>query len=51
MDEYRQVMPVITTTGRFLIDGQLVTRVPPQHMEMATEFRKLHNLWKTEQLY
>ena len=51
MDEYRQVMPVITTTGRFLIDGQLVTRVPAQHMEMATEFRKLHNLWKTQQLY
>lgn len=51
MEEYRQVMPVITTTGRFVIDGELVTQVPEEHMEMAEEFRKLHSLWKTESLY
>ena len=44
-------MPVITTTGRFVIDGELVTQVPEEHMEMAEEFRKLHSLWKTESLY
>lgn len=48
MDDYRQVMPVISTTGRYVIDGQFVDDVPAGREEFLEEFLKVQELWKTE---
>ena len=48
MEEYRQVMPVISTTGRYIIDGQFTADVPEERSLLVEEFRNVQQLWKTE---
>jgi len=50
MDEYRQVMPVISTTGRYVIDGQFTADVPENRSLLVEEFLRVQSLWKTEYL-
>ncbi|MBR5536634.1 MAG: LTA synthase family protein [Clostridia bacterium] len=46
MDDYRQVMPVISTVGRYVVDGRLVSAIPEERQAMAQEFLSVQDLWK-----
>ena len=48
MDEYRQVMPVVSIVGRYVVDGQLVAAVPEERLELMQEFLTVQDDWKTK---
>ncbi|MCD7776198.1 MAG: LTA synthase family protein, partial [Firmicutes bacterium] len=37
-DDIMSVMPVITTTGRYMINGELVTSIPDEYSDLYTRF-------------
>ena len=48
MDEYRQVMPVVSIVGRYIVDGQLVSDIPEDRLTLMQDFLKVQQLWKSE---
>lgn len=51
MDELRQVFPVVTTNGYYVVDGQLVTRIPEERQELFRQFEYLQYYWRSRFLY
>ena len=51
MDEYRQVMPVISIVGRYVVDGKLVSSIPEERQDLAQQFLSVQDLWKHSFLY
>lgn len=46
MDEYRQVMPVVSSVGRYIVDGQLVATIPEERLSLMQEFLTVQDYWK-----
>ena len=51
MEDLRQVFPVVTTTGRYVVDGALTDAVPPERWELYERFLYLQQYWRSEFLY
>ena len=46
MDEYRRVMPVVSSVGRYIVDGQLVAKIPEERLSLMQEFLTVQDYWK-----
>jgi hypothetical protein len=45
-DRYRQVMPVMSTTGHYVIEGQYCSEIPEEWESLAEQLRKVHDFRK-----
>ena len=51
MEELRQVFPVVSTTGRHVVDGVLMDVIPAERWELYQKFLYLQQYWRSEFLY
>lgn len=51
MDEMMEVFPVVSTKGRYMVDGGLAGSIPSQYAEQFKKFRHTQFYWRSEFLY
>jgi len=51
MEDYREVFPVATTHGCYVVDGQFTDAVPDDRQEMFQEFQWVQYYWRNEFIY
>lgn len=51
LDGLMEVFPVVTTTGRYVVDGVLTGAVPEERLGLFRDFRFLQKYWRDEWLY
>lgn len=51
MEEFREVFPIVTTTGRVMTDGVLADSVPEARKELYQKFQYMQHYWRNEFLY
>jgi len=51
MEDMREVFPVVTTTGRYVVDGALTTDIPARRQELFQQFEWMQYYWRTHFLY
>lgn len=51
MDEMRQVFPVVTIHGCYVIDDQFVDYIPEERQELFEQFKYLQHYWRNEFIY
>lgn len=51
MEDMRQVFPVVTTHGCYVVDDQFVTAIPQERQELFNDFKYLQHYWRNNFLY
>lgn len=51
MDDLRQVFPVVTTHGCYVVDGVFTDTIPAERQELFDRFLYLQHYWRNEFLY
>ena len=51
MDELRQVFPVVTTNGGYVVDDAFVKEIPQARQELFRQFEQLQYYWRSRFLY
>jgi len=48
MDDMREVFPVVTTHGCYVVEGQFTDAIPAEHEERFRDFTYLQHYWRNE---
>ena len=48
MEDMRQVFPVVTTHGCYVVDGDFTDSIPAARRELFDQFRYLQHYWRNE---
>lgn len=51
MDEMMETFPVVTTNGRYVVDGALTEEIPEERQELFQEFLCLQHYWRNKFQY
>ncbi len=51
MDDMMEVFPVVTTTGRYVVDGVLTEKIPESRQSLFRDFQYLQQYWRSEFLF
>lgn len=51
MDDMREVFPVVTSNGCYVVDGVFTDEIPARRAALFSEFESLQYLWRTQFLF